>query len=91
MTDPADVDVDEIRAGIVADAAARQRQGKVSEAGCAYARQPDVDRLGLHVEAVASDPNGMGPQKLVARRRAIAADDLNFSTGVSHRRNQIGE
>src|SRR5689334_7687971 len=33
----------------------------------------------------------MGPQKLIAPRRAISADDLNFSAGTSHRRDQVGE
>jgi hypothetical protein len=29
-------------------------------------RQPDVDRFGLHVEAIEGNAEGMGPQRLVA-------------------------
>ena len=50
-TDPADVDVDEVGFGVISDPPLFHRHRDLAQIGEIPAREVDVDRLPLHVEA----------------------------------------
>src|SRR5579863_8030025 len=86
-----DVDMNEVGVGIVADTAASERQRGVPDTGSRNAGQANVDGLGLHMHAMQGDAGRMGPQELVAPRRTIAADDVDFGVRMAGGGDQIGE
>jgi len=51
--------MNEIRLGVVSDAAAVKRQGGITQRGGLRSRQANVDGLGLHVQAVLGNARRM--------------------------------
>jgi hypothetical protein len=60
-----------------------ERQSCIPDVGGADAWQTDVNRHGLHVQAVASYPVTMSPQKLIAPGRAVSAYHVDFGVGLA--------
>jgi hypothetical protein len=81
-TNAADVYVDEIGGGVVADSAAVEGESGVAEFSGGDAGNANVDGHGLHVQAVLGDAVAVGSEILVAPRRAVAADDVDFGIGT---------
>jgi hypothetical protein len=81
--------VNEIGARVVPDAATAKRQRGFPDSGRFCAGQTNVDGLGLHVETLLGDAGSMGPQELVAPRRTISTDDVNFRAGMAGGLGQI--
>src|SRR5690242_3510842 len=74
--DPAGIQVDEVRGRVVADTAAAHREGDVAKFPGGKTRQPNVDRLPYHMEAVLGDAGRVAVQKGVGGRRAITGDHV---------------
>jgi hypothetical protein len=81
--DAADIHVDEIRLRVVSDATALKGESRVPEIGSSHARQTDIDRHGLHVQALASDSITMRPQEFIAPGRAVPADYADLGVGLT--------
>lgn len=75
--------------GVVAHAAAAEREGGVSKGQCLDAGQADIDGFGLHVEALLGYAGGVGPQILVGLGAAVAANNLDFGAGVAGGARQV--
>ena len=79
MADASGIDVHEIRGWIVADAAELQRTCGNAQVVEPHPRHPDVDRLAVHVQAVARHAGGGSAaltQQVVGSCRPIAGDDV---------------
>lgn len=74
---------------IVAYATPMKVQCGITQSGRGNSWQPDVDGHGLHVQAVLSYSRRAAPQKFVAPRRSIAADNVNFLIRPARGSNQI--
>jgi hypothetical protein len=71
-----DIDVNEVGLGVIPYAPTAKGQRGISKKGSSQARQPDVDGLGLHMQAVLGDAGGMGTEKIIAPGGSIAADHV---------------
>ncbi len=91
--DGADVDVDELAAGVIADAAGFEAEGSVAEAAGADAGDADVDGFGLDVLGVLCDAGvwAAGAEKLVTLRSAIAADDVDDALRLAETGHEVVE
>lgn len=83
MPDAADIHMHKIGSCVVSNTAAVKRQRRIPQIGGFDSRQTDINRHGLHVQAVASDAGTMGPQEFVAPGRAIAADYVDLGVGFA--------
>jgi hypothetical protein len=79
----ADIHVDKIRLRVVSDAAALKGESRIPEIGGPDTRQADIDRHGLHVQALASYARAMRAQEFIAPGRAVAADHVDFGVGLA--------
>ena len=80
----AGVDVDEIRGGVVADAAALCGDGGLSQRGERHVREPDVDGLTRMCRLPAATPSLRCRSISLVRRRPIAGDDLKRPRRFRH-------
>src|SRR5690606_36825740 len=76
------VDVDEVRLGVVADAALLHGERAVAHRGQGAARQADVDPLADHVQALGRHARAFAVQHGVGLGRAVDADDVVRATAV---------
>lgn len=85
FADRADVDVDELADGVVADAASAEAEGGIAQDAGLDAGDPDVDGFCEHVLAVLGDAGGGGPgaEIVVALRGSVAADDVDEAIGAA--------
>src|SRR5690606_22300944 len=72
----AGIDVNELRLGIVADAADCEREGLVAQPIQPRADEPHVHRLALHVETALGNSVAARAEHLVRLRGAVGGDDL---------------
>jgi len=66
-----------------------ERQSRIPDVGSADPGQTDINRHGLHVQAVASDSMTMRTQKLIAPGRAVPADHVDFGIGPAQLSGEI--
>jgi len=83
--------MDELRASIVADAAAIQGQGGRSQLFRADSGNANVDGLRLHVQAVSGYAARTAAKEGIAPGRAIPADHVDLRFWASQFRSQIAE
>lgn len=83
--------MDKVGLGVVTNSPAMQFQGSVSQARRRDARYADIDRHRLHMQAVKGDTMTVRAQKLIAPRRPIAADDINFRIRLPKLGSQVVE
>jgi len=86
-----EIHVDKLRLRIVADTAAVQIERGVAQTSGGNARHANVDGLAQHVLAVLGDADSGAAKKFVAPRRAVAADNVDFSAGMADGGGQITE
>ncbi len=89
--DAPDVDVDEVGTGVVPDSAAIQTQRRIAKLGGRHARNADIDRHRLHVQALPRDAVPALPQVFVRGRRAITADHVDLGVGPPEGSQQVAE
>ncbi len=70
--------MNEIGSRIISHAAARESQGGVPELQGRRPGKTNIDRFGLHMQAVLGDAGRVGTQVFVAFRRPITANDMDF-------------
>lgn len=87
--DTAHVDVDELFTRVIADAAAMQREGSISELGGCDPGDPYINRHRLHVEAVKRHVVPVRVQHFIGPRRAITADHIDLTIWPAERSEQI--
>src|SRR5262245_5303503 len=80
----ADVDMNEVRGGVVPDAAQSERERRLTDGGERTAGDTDVDRHGLHVKADARDAATLATEHGVGLGRAVAGDHLVGLRGIQH-------
>src|SRR5918995_1703177 len=84
LADAAGVDVDEVGLLVVADAASLHAEGGLAQIAQRDVMQPDVDRLGIHVQAALGDAAAAGRgQQGVGLGRAVSGDDLESLAAAS--------
>jgi hypothetical protein len=93
LADTPNVDMHEVGAAIVAHSAAMQAQGCVTQLRRRNPRQANVDRLGLHMQAVLchAGVRAARAQEFVAPGSTVAANYIDFTTGITERRGQVVE
>jgi hypothetical protein len=91
VSDPPNVNVDEIGSAVVADPAAMQCQGSIAQLGSGHSRKPDINRFRLHVQTVLGDSGvrAARPQKLIRTWSSISADDVDLGRGTTEGSGQI--
>ena len=89
MADGTDIDVNEVRFGVVADSAAVHGEGRVTDLDGGNAGDADVDGFGLHVFAVERDSAAVFTQVVVTPGSAITADDVDFAAGMAETGHEI--
>ena len=77
-TDAAHINVDKFLSGIISNASAMQGKCRIPQCRRTDAGDPNVDRHGLHVQAVLRNGWRARSQECVAPRSAIAANDVDF-------------
>lgn len=85
----AHIHMHKIGLGVVTDSSAMQLQGCISQARGFDTRNADIDCHRLHMQTVQGHTMTMSAEKFVAPRRAIAANDINFSIGPSNGSGQV--
>ncbi len=70
-----------------------QTEGSVTQLRRRNSRQTNVDRFGLHMQAVLchAGVRTARAQELVAPARTVAANHIDFTTGIAERRGQVVE
>ena len=63
--------------------------GGLSQFQCIRSGQPDIDGSCLHVKAVFRDSSRVTPEEFIAPRRAIAANNFDFSAWSADRIGQV--
>jgi hypothetical protein len=93
MAHTPDVDVHEVRTAIETHSAAMQAQGCVTQFRRRNPRYANVDRFGLHMQAVLrhSGVRVARAQEFIAPGRTVAANHIDFTTGIVERRGQVVE
>ena len=88
-----DVDMHEVGAAIIPHSSAMQAQGCVAQLGRRNSRQANVYRFGLHMQAVLrhAGVRAARAQEFVAPGRTVAANYIDFATGIAERRGQVVE
>jgi hypothetical protein len=76
---------------VIAHAAPVKVQCGIAQSACRNSRQPDVNSHGLHVQAVLGHRRRAAPEKFVAPRRSIAADNIDFFVWPAGGTSQIVE
>lgn len=89
LADAPNIHVEEIGLRIISDAAAVQSERNLAQPGRFYSGDADVDRFGLHVQAVLCHSDRVGTKIIVAPGGTVTADDVNFRARMSDRRLQI--
>ena len=84
MANPAHVHVNEIRSGVISYAAAPERQRRVPKLQGRRAGKTNIDRFRLHMKTVLRHADGVRAKILIAFRRSISADDVNFGVGAAN-------
>jgi hypothetical protein len=84
-----DIDVDEIGSSIIPDTAAMQAESHVAEFGSAHSRYANIDRHGLHVQAVLGHAVTVGAEILIAPGCTVTADNIYFGIRMPKRRGEI--
>ena len=79
----AHVYVNKIRLRVIAHSAAAHRQRCIANLRAGNSWNANIDGLSFHVLAMLSNPVPMLPQVVVAPRRAVPADNIDFAVGVS--------
>jgi hypothetical protein len=72
------INMNEIGAGIVADAAASQKEGRFLEAGKLHTRDADIEGAPLQMETFVGNPAPLALQQSIVAGRAISRDDVNI-------------
>jgi len=93
MAHSPDIDVHKVRSAIVPHSTAMQAQGCVAQFRRRNPTQANVDRFGLHMEAVLGHAGVRvaRTQEFVAPWRTVAANHIDFTTGIAERRRQLVE
>ncbi len=76
---------------VVSNTAALQGESGVPQVGGGDAGQADIDRHGLHVQALAGHHSAMRAQKRIAPGSPVAADHVDFGVGLAQLRGEIVE
>jgi hypothetical protein len=87
------IDVHKVGAAIIPHSSAMQTQGCVTQLRRRNSMQAYVDRFGLHVQAVLrhAGVRVARAQEFVAPGRTVAANHVDFTTGIAERRGQVVE
>ena len=87
MAHTPDVDVHEVRAAIVSHSSAVQAQGCVTQFRGRNPAQANVDRFGLHMQAVLrhAGVRVACTQEFVAPGCTVAANHIDLTTGIAER------
>ena len=91
LPNAADVQMDEVRVRIVAHTAASQSESSLAQFERVDAGHPQVNSFRLNVKAVPCNSRGMSSERLVSRRGAVAADDVDLAAWTADRRGEIRE
>ncbi len=83
--------MDKIGSRVIPDAAAMQAEGGIAQLGGGHTRYANIDRHGLHVEAVLGDAVTVVAEVFVAPGRAVAAYDIDLGIGTSQSHGQVME
>lgn len=86
-----EIHMDKLRLRVVADTAAMQGERRVAQTSGGNTRHANVDGFAEHVLAMLGDAHTCAAKKFVAPRRAIAANNVDFSAGMANSRRQIAE
>jgi len=77
------------RCRVVSNTTPVKGEGRIPKIGGPDTWQSDINRHGLHVQAVRSYSQTMRPQELVAPGRTIPADYVDFSVGPAQLSREI--
>ena len=93
MAHTPNVDMHEVRAAIVAHSSAMQAHGCVTQLRGRNSGQANVDCFGLHMQAVLchAGVRVARAQKFVAPGCTVAANHIDFTSGIAERRDQVVE
>ena len=83
--------MNEVGGCIVPNASAPKPQCDIAQAGGLYPGKTNINRFRFHVQAMLCDAGGMRPQKLIAPRRPVTTDDVDFSVRVTAGSRQEGQ
>ncbi len=81
--------MDKLGRSVIPDAAAMQAEGRIAKLGSGHTGDANIDRHGLHVEAVFGHAVPVAAQVFIAPGRAVAAYDIDFGIGMSQGHGQI--
>jgi hypothetical protein len=87
------VDMHEVGTAIVTNSSAAQAKGGIAQLRSRNPWQANVDRFGLHVQAVESHAamRTAGAQEFVAPGSTVSADHVDLAAGIAKGRGQIVE
>src|SRR5215472_5689997 len=88
-TNTSDVYMHEIRRCVVSNATAAHRERRITNFSRGYSRYANIDRHGLHVQAMQGHAVPVSPQVFVRSRSSVSTDDLNFAIRASQAHHQI--
>jgi hypothetical protein len=74
---PSNINVNEARLGVIADAVAMEGGRSIAQLRCGDTQHSDVNGLPLHVQAVRCDALRGAPEKIVAPGRAVTTNDID--------------
>lgn len=78
------INMDELLTLVVADSSAMEAQSSIPQRSGLHAGQADIDGHGLHVQAVLRNSARAAAEKVVAPRRPISADHIDFGILAAH-------
>jgi hypothetical protein len=70
--------------GIVTNSTAMERKGSLAQPFRVHTRHPNVDGLGLHVQAVFGHPWSVRAEEFVSPWCTISADDVDLAARMAH-------
>src|SRR5215831_18130483 len=80
-----------IGSGVISDTTAMQAQGSVAKLSRGHSRETNIDSHRLQMQAVQGHAVPVGPEILVAPRRPVAANHVNFGGGPCQGNSKIME
>ena len=83
--------MNEIGRRIIPHTSSRHSESNVAKIGGFEPGHPDIDGLGLHVQAVLGDAAGVRAKKLIAPWRSVSTDDVNLGIRAPSRGDQVRE
>lgn len=89
--DAACIDMDESRAWVITDAATTERKSGIIKRQGINSRDANVNCVRLHVLAVFCHTRRVGAKELIARRSAIATNDVDLRIRMSDSSSEIGK